>query len=506
MDMKRFSLLFIVCIACLSAIAQSTSKANGSCGMGVSWTFDGFSLVIENVNKKGFGVKMENYNVNKFLAPWIKEKLNVRQLVIKPGVTSIGSCAFANCKTLQEVIFQGHDLETIGWGAFMNCENLRIISLPECLKNIETIAFANCKSFSSIEIPEQCRVGEQAFMSCTNLQSVGVHATAILGNLAFATEIMENDKVVGHSMYAGEIRFLPEYINTRNCEEMGLSKESVEKVTTGRLKEEVNYDKIISDVDGAPFGFDTRTNTYALIIGNQNYRFVPNVPYAIHDARVFSDYCRKTLGIPSANIHTTEDATKQMILEEELEDWLAMIPDREDKQLIVYYAGHGVPDVKEKNKAYILPTDVRGTNPRRGIALDALYSRLGELAFNNTIVFIDACFSGLNRDNEGVTEGTRAVEVVAEEATLDNGSLIVLSAAQGNETAMAFPEKGHGLFTYYLLKELQDTYGNVSFGDLSDRVIERVSHQAQLMKVSKTQTPSINTTQQIANRWRNMRF
>ena len=113
--------------------------------------------------------------MNKFLAPWIKEKLNVRQLVIKPGVTSIGSCAFANCKTLQEVIFQGHDLETIGWGAFMNCENLRIISLPECLKNIETIAFANCKSFSSIEIPEQCRVGEQAFMSCTNLQSVGVH-------------------------------------------------------------------------------------------------------------------------------------------------------------------------------------------------------------------------------------------------------------------------------------------------------------------------------------------
>jgi uncharacterized caspase-like protein len=195
-----------------------------------------------------------------------------------------------------------------------------------------------------------------------------------------------------------------------------------------------------------------------------------------------------------------------MILEEELEDWVATIADREEKNLIVYYAGHGVPDVKNNNKAYLLPTDVRGTNPKRGIALDELYQRLGELAFNQTAVFVDACFSGLNRDNEGVTEGLRAVEVVAEDATLNDGRLVTFTAAQGNETAQAYPEQGHGLFTYYLLKELQVTYGNVSFGELSDRVTERVSHQARQMKMRKTQTPATNATQQVAGTWRDMRF
>ena len=197
-------------------------------------------------------------------------------------------------------------------------------------------------------------------------------------------------------------------------------------------------------------------NTFVLIIGNQNYRFASNVPYAIHDARVFAEYCKKTLGVPAGNIHIAEDATKQMILEEEIEDWLSKMPNRDQRKLIVYYAGHGVPDTKDKNKAYILPTDVRGVNPQRGIALDALYSKLGDLAFEQTSVFLDACFSGVGRTDPVVPE-LRAVEIKPAKATFGEGSVVVFSAAQGNETAQGYPEEGHGLFTYYLLKELQTT-------------------------------------------------
>ena len=182
--------------------------------------------------------------------------------------------------------------------------------------------------------------------------------------------------------------------------------------------------------------------------------------------------------LSTENIHIAEDATKQMILEEELEDWASTIPNREYKKLIVYYAGHGVPDIKNKNKAYILPTDVRGTNPKRGIALDEFYSKLGELAFAQTSVFLDACFSGVNRDNEGVSEGLRGVEIEAEETSLGEGSLVVFSAAQGNETAQGLPEEGHGLFTYYLLKELKETEGFITFGRLSDNIGYNVSQRA----------------------------
>ncbi len=257
---------------------------------------------------------------------------------------------------------------------------------------------------------------------------------------------------------------------------------------------------------GQPVGSYIRPNTYALVIGNQNYRFVSDVPYAIHDARVFAEYCKKTLGIPVENIHITEDATKQMILEEEIQDWIKNIPDPESKQLIVYYAGHGVPDTKNQNKAYLLPTDVRGTNPSRGIALDEFYSTLGDMAFNQTTVFIDACFSGVNRENEGVTEGLRAVEIDAEDTEVGDGNIVVFSAAQGNETAQGLPEEGHGLFTYYLLQVLNSTAGYTTLGALSDHIEQGVTYRAPQLKLKKKQTPTTNASTRMGENWRMLRL
>ena len=504
--MKRYMIILILAVLCMpEAFAQYNYRVEGTCGEDVKWSFDGITLVISNVNKKGFQVKMDDYNINQNIAPWIKKKLDIRKVQIMPGIKNIGSCAFANCRSLQEIIFNGSDLESIGWGAFLNCSHLRNISLPVQLRNIETIAFANCSSLPSAIIPDRCRVADQAYASCVNLKMIDVAPTAIIGHLVFANEVNINGKT-RHAMYGGEIRRIPQYINVGNSNEFGLSKESVGK-SVNKQKPEMDYDGATSAVDSnIPIASITSNDTYALIIGNQNYRFASNVPYAIHDARVFAEYCKKTLGIPVENIHITEDATKQMMMEEELDDWVSAIPGREDKRLIVYYAGHGVPDVKNKNKAYILPTDVRGTNPQRGISLDAFYERLGELAFAQTSVFLDACFSGVSRDNEGVTEGLRGVEIEAEEATFGDGSIVVFSAAQGNETAQAYPEEGHGLFTYYLLKEIQETNGLVNFGDLSDRLESNVSRQALQLKLQKKQTPSTKFSEKVASNWRNMHF
>lgn len=504
--MKKYIAIALLSIASMPVLAQSSIyRVEGTCGKDAKWSFDGATLTIMNDNKEGENVVMADYDMNNKIAPWRKKGLDVKKVEIKDGITRIGSCAFASLDNLQEVVFANNDVKQIGWGAFLNCSRLRNISLPINLSVIETIAFANCSSLSSVKIPDQCRVGDQAYMSCSNLQSVELSPTAILGHQVFAREVAVNGKV-RHALYNGEIRRLPTYINIGNCNEYGFAVPAVMKLTNGRV-EDVDYDYATSQVDSViPEGYSTRNNTYALIIGNQNYRFVSNVPYAIHDARVFADYCKKTLGIPAGNIHLSEDATKQMILEEELQDWVNTITSREDKNLIVYYAGHGVPDVKNKNKAYILPTDVRGTSPQRGIALDEFYIMLGNLEFKQTTVFLDACFSGINRENEGVTEGLRGVEIEAEEAELGSGSLVVFSAAQGNETAQGFPEQGHGLFTYYLLKEIQNTNGAINFGTLSDNLKKNVSEQSVQLKMRKAQTPVTTTSDQIADEWRTMRF
>lgn len=504
--MKKYILMVMMTILCLpTAFAQSNIyKSEGFCGEDVKWVFDGYTLTISNVNKKDLIVTMDDYDTKNMKAPWSK-KQGIKKVVIENGIRRIGSCAFANCKDLQEVIFKGFDLQEIGWGAFLNCSRLHNITLPARIRSIEKIAFANCTALASVIIPDQCRVADMAYASCNNLKSIQLSPTAMLGHHVFSSEVKTGDKVY-YSLYNGEINRLPSYINVNNCEEYGLAKTAVEKIKVKQSMEE-NYDYVTSEVDSLiPYGAKTRYETYVLIIGNQNYRFASDVPYAIHDARVFADYCKKTLGIPAVNIHITEDATKQMILEEELADWIGMIPNREDKRLIVYYAGHGVPDIKNKNKAYLLPCDVRGTSPQRGIALDDFYSQLGDLAFNRVSVFLDACFSGVNRNNEGVAEGLRDVEIEAEEATFGGGNVIVFSAAQGNETAQGYPAQGHGLFTYYLLKGLRSSAGDMKYGELSDWIQRNVSQQAQMLKMRKRQTPVTNASPDMSETWRDLSF
>jgi hypothetical protein len=50
------------------------------------------------------------------------------------------------------------------------------------------------------------------------------------------------------------------------------------------------------------------------------------------------------------------------------------------------------------------------------------------------------------------------------------GNMVVFSAAQGDETAYPNHEKGHGMFTYFLLKKLQETKGDVTLSELGEIV------------------------------------
>ena len=160
--------------------AQSFSKVEGTCGIDTEWEYDGYQLTIRNVNKLGQIVSIGDYDLKENKAPWVKKNLNIRKVQIGRGIDQIGSCAFANCKNLQDVVFEGTEVRKIGWGAFLNCVRLRNISLPIQLRNIGTIAFGNCSQLPSVKIPDHCRVDDQAFVSCVNLQSVEISPTVCL--------------------------------------------------------------------------------------------------------------------------------------------------------------------------------------------------------------------------------------------------------------------------------------------------------------------------------------
>ena len=71
---------------------------------------------------------------------------------------------------------------------------------------------------------------------------------------------------------------------------------------------------------------------------------------------------------------------------------------------------------------------------------------------------------------------------------------------QGDETAYPYKEKGHGMFTYFLLKKLQESNGDASLGEIADYVIENVRKQS-IVTNGKMQTPTLIPSSQSSD-WR----
>lgn len=242
-------------------------------------------------------------------------------------------------------------------------------------------------------------------------------------------------------------------------------------------------------------------NTFVVIVSNEHYKYEQPVPFALNDGETFRLYCEKTLGIPAKNIRYVGDATlndMRMQLH-----WLQKVMKAFNGQAraMFYYSGHGMPS-EDGNHAYLLPVDGNSTLAGSGLSTADLYKQLGSMPSRQTLVLLDACFSGARRDGQ-MLSASRGVAIRAKAEPV-SGSMVVFSAAQGNETAYPFTEMRHGLFTYYILEQLQEHGGCVTLGDLSDYVTTKVK-QMSIIENDKDQTPMVTASNTAAN-WRSWSF
>ncbi len=264
-----------------------------------------------------------------------------------------------------------------------------------------------------------------------------------------------------------------------------------------------------SDVDGEniPVTGKTSPNMLALVIANEKYKNVANVPSAFADGATFAEYCKKTLGVPEGNVTFCSNASLGEIYDAmtDLERKAALVGPK--AEIVVYYAGHGLPD-ENTSEAYLLASDANPTNARTWYKLSDFYSTLGNLDAKSVMVFLDACFSGAERTTGDATimgrVGARGAVIKAKE-TAPKGNMFVLTAASGNETALPYHEKNHGLFTYYLLKKIQETKGNVTLKDLSEYVIGQVTHHSNFVN-QKPQTPTVVTSGMMSDKWKSKKL
>lgn len=277
----------------------------------------------------------------------------------------------------------------------------------------------------------------------------------------------------------------------------------VQQPQTPAVKSQPIEEKVVSDVDkNIPEGQQSQEKMFALIIANENYQDVAKVPNALHDGEIFAEYCQKTFGIPKANIKYVADATLNGIQRQV--NWIKQVMDayQGEASVIFYYAGHGIPDESNKS-AYILPVDGIGNDVTSAYSLDKLYDELSSKPAKSVVVLLDACFSGAKRDG-GMIVASRGVAIRAKQNE-PKGNMVILSAAQGNETAYPYKEKGHGMFTYYFLKKLQETNGKATLGEISDYVISEVKKRSLIIN-GKAQTPTVIPSQSLMKNWRKMKL
>ena len=98
--------------------------------------------------------------------------------------------------------------------------------------------------------------------------------------------------------------------------------------------------------------------------------------------------------------------------------------------------------------------------------------------------------------------GAVAIKVKPNES---KGNMIVFSASQDDETAYSYKDMQHGMFTYFLMKKLQETSGNVTLGDLGKYIEYGVKRQS-FLKNNKVQTPTISVATSLQNLWKSMKL
>ncbi len=113
--------------------------------------------------------------------------IEVTDLVIPAGVTSIGQYAFYNCSSLTSIEIP-NSVTSIGSSAFSCCSGLTSVTIPNSVTSIGTFAFSDCSSLTSVTIPNSVTsIGEKAFSWCSSLTSVTIpNSVTSIGDYAFA--------------------------------------------------------------------------------------------------------------------------------------------------------------------------------------------------------------------------------------------------------------------------------------------------------------------------------
>lgn len=414
---------------------------------------------------------------------------------------------------LAETLVIEEGIEDIDNFAFNEFRKLRSATLPSTIKNIGKNAFRdnsvinNQPLLAEVQSNEQDVLRREREVLKKQLEDAKNEKKRMLAeaerNKKEAEKATKINKEKGGRSIGGMILALGK---GKKGETRENNKTPIMEQTSSINTTTNNTQKFFADVDlNIPvINTDKNTDTYCVILANEKYEDVPEVEYAARDGEYFKEYCVKTLGIPEKQIKMFINASYTDI--KRALNWMEQISNVVTNgkcKMIFYYAGHGIPNEKDK-AAYLIPVDGFPKDVTTCFKLSDLYDRLAKMNTQNVTVFLDACFSGVERGKNQALVAARGVAIKPKTDAL-TGNMIVFSATSDDETALAYQEKQHGMFTYYLLDKIKQSKGKLSLGELFDYVSQNVK-KGSMLENDKLQTPSVNVSASMQDKWKELYF
>jgi uncharacterized caspase-like protein/Flp pilus assembly protein TadD len=198
-------------------------------------------------------------------------------------------------------------------------------------------------------------------------------------------------------------------------------------------------------------------NIYGLIIGVSNYKYLPKLDYAHKDAKLMAQVLEESF--PEAN-HEITVLTEKKATELSISNGLEELNKKAKKGdlVIFYFAGHGdlafiAEDSINKRGYYLTASanDSRGYEAGGAIRFDDVNSAIMNITNNGAKVYLiaDACRSGKIIDAEGASLTLNALNTSYERTTK-------FISCQADQLSYEFDHLGHGVFTYYLVKQIDE--------------------------------------------------
>ena len=126
---------------------------------------------------------------------------------------------------------------------------------------------------------------------------------------------------------------------------------------------------------------------HALVIGVNEYQYLPKLETAVNDASAVHDLLRREYGFDSTLLL---NPTRYELVRA-LDRLRATLEPRDN--LLIYYAGHGNLD-KETDNGYWLPMDAETDSQANWVAVHTITSTVKAMSAKHVLVVSDSCYSG----------------------------------------------------------------------------------------------------------------